>query len=238
MTEIPKIIHQIWMGIDEPLPECFRLFGETWKENHPGWKYELWDGERTNDFIHEFYPHYWNIFQNFQYDTQRLDAIRYLILDKMGGMYADFDTECLKPHDELLAGRTCCFSMEPESHRVHYNKNILFNNALMACIPKHPFMKKIVETVFSYIPKNEKHSDEQRIEEILTITGPFALIDIYESYPLKEQIFLIPAKYVSPYNILESKLIRQGYESTELDNRLKEACSIHYFWGNWWSFEK
>jgi mannosyltransferase OCH1-like enzyme len=238
MIEIPKIIHQIWVDIDEPLPKHFRLFGETWKENHPDWKYEFWDEGRMNDFIHEFYPQYLDTYNSFEYNMQRLDAIRYLILNKMGGMYVDFDTECLRSHEELLSGKTCCFSMEPESHKLHYNKQILFSNALMASIPEHPFMKKIIETVFSYIPKTEKHSAKQCIMEVLTTTGPFALVDIYEKYPEKNQVFLIPAKFVSPYNIAESNLIRKGYESKELDSRLKDVYSVHYFFGNWWGMEK
>ena len=36
-TPIPKIIHQIWSGVDEPLPEYFSVLGETWKKYHPDW---------------------------------------------------------------------------------------------------------------------------------------------------------------------------------------------------------
>jgi len=234
MTEIPKIIHQIWSEINEPLPEHFRLFGETWKESHPDWKYEFWDNDRMNSFIDEYYPNYRSSYDNFPYNIQRFDAIRYLILDKMGGMYADFDTECLKPHDELIAGKTCCFSMEPKKHRLSYNMPVLFNNALMACTPEHPFMKKIIEKVFSYVPKQGELSMEQRNYEVLASTGPFMLVDIYENYSEKEDIFLIPAKYVSPFDMNEIMLIRQGYKSKEFDNRLIKAYSVHYFFGSWW----
>ena len=128
MMEIPKIIHQIWSGINEPLPEIFRFFGESWKENHPDWKYEFWDDGRTNRFVQDFYPQYWETYQSFQYDVQRWDAVRYLILYRTGGLYADFDTECLRPHDELFAGKTCCFSMEPAKHGQHFNKPNLFRD--------------------------------------------------------------------------------------------------------------
>jgi len=233
MTEIPQIIHQIWFGIDEPLPEHFRLFGETWKEFHPDWKYEFWDNDRVNDFIMEYYPQYWDTYLCFQYDIQRFDAVRYLILDKIGGMYVDFDTECLKPHDALIAGKTCCFSMEPEKHRLRFNKPVYFNNALMASVPEHPFMKEIIKTVFSYTPNIEEFTSEQRFMEIMNSTGPLALTEIYEKYHNKEQIFLIPAKYVSPFDVVGNMLIRQGYESEELDNKLEGAYSVHYFWGGW-----
>jgi mannosyltransferase OCH1-like enzyme len=45
---IPKIIHQIWEGKREPLPELYAQLALTWKEHYPDWQYEYWDGERMN----------------------------------------------------------------------------------------------------------------------------------------------------------------------------------------------
>ena len=231
--EIPKIIHQIWSGVNEPLPNHFKMLGETWKEHHSMWKYEFWDNTRMNNFIHEFYPQYLDTFNSFTYNVQRWDAIRYLILDKFGGMYVDFDSECLKPLDDLFFENECCFSMEPKEHGVVFNKNLYFNNALMASIPEHPFMKKIVEKVFCYTPKANSLSLGEKIIEILTTTGPLLLVDLYENEPNQENITLIPAKYVSPYTDKEIKLIMQGFESDELESKLNEAYSIHYFFNGW-----
>jgi len=222
----------MWSGLDEPLPKHFRAFGETWKACHPEWQYEFWDNVRMNAFVRDFYPSYRDIYSSFQYNIQRWDAIRYLILHQVGGMYVDFDAECLKPHDGLFTGQTCCFALEPESHGLRYKKPIV-GNALMACVPEHPFMQKLIETVFSYVPKRVRHSHEQRFMEIMTTTGPLAVTAVYETYTEKEQVFLIPAKLVAPYDIKETGLIRQGYESEELDNRLYEAFSVHYYFSGW-----
>lgn len=236
-SEIPKIIHQIWWGIDGPLPDYFRAFGDTWKKRHPDWQYVYWDKTRCFNLINDFYSQYLDTFEKFQYDIQRIDAIRYLILEKTGGLYVDFDTECLKPHDALFAGQTCCFSMEPEKHCIHFNRPNLFNNALMACIPGHPFMYEIIKTVFRYTPKTEIFQPGgERNDEILSTTGPFIITDVYEKYREKEQVFLIPAQYVSPLDMSEIALIRRGYESAVFDEKIKNAYSVHYFWGNWWWF--
>jgi len=58
MEKIPKIIHQIWSGIDDPLPDFLKKWGQTWKEFHPDWQYEFWDNDRMNAFIREFYPEF------------------------------------------------------------------------------------------------------------------------------------------------------------------------------------
>jgi len=60
------------------------------------------------------------------------------------------------------------------------------------------------------------------------------LADLYERYFKKEQVYLIPAKQVSPFDMNELALIRRGCESPEFDSRLKDAYSVHYFWGGWW----
>ena len=48
--KIPSIIHQIWSGVDGPLPEHFRVLGETWKRDYPNWEYKLWDNRMMNEF--------------------------------------------------------------------------------------------------------------------------------------------------------------------------------------------
>ena len=96
MNEIPKIIHQIWSGIDGPLPKHFEVLGDTWKKHHPDWEYRLWDNQKMNDFVLSYYPQYWKTYNSFRYNVQRWDAIRYLILDTIGGLYVDFDSECFR----------------------------------------------------------------------------------------------------------------------------------------------
>ena len=155
-------------------------------------------------------------------------------MDKIGGMYVDFDVECLRPHESLMQGKTCCFSSEPESHRLNYKKPFLFNNAFMVSIPEHPFIKKIIKAVFTYTPKKEIFSENFRRMEILNTTGPFMLVDTYEKYQEKDQVYLIPAEYVSPLNMDELALIRRGYEHKDFDEKIKKAYAVHYFWGSWW----
>jgi len=48
-----KIIHQICSDTNEPLPCIFLEFSQTWKNNHPDWKYEFWDNDRMNNFMKE-----------------------------------------------------------------------------------------------------------------------------------------------------------------------------------------
>lgn len=232
---IPKIIHQIWSGIDGPLPDLFRKFGNTWKTCHPEWKYEYWDNERMIQFVQNFYPQYWKPYQNCTYNIQRWDIIRYLILDKMGGMYVDFDSECLEPLDELIEGKTCCFSMEPRGHWAMYNKKFFFNNALMASIPGHPFIQLIIQYVFENIKPVHFIDLKKKGDQVLESTGPTMLVNLYEQYPEKKEVYLIPFEYVSPLTNKEITYLHKGKYITRLEKKIEKAYCIHYFLNTWLS---
>jgi len=195
---IPKIIHQIWEGRTEPLPDFYLQFGETWKKFHPVWKFEFWDGDRMDVFVKEHYPHLKDFYYGFRYNIQRWDAIRYLILYKMGGLYVDFDCECLKPVDDYVAeyGK-CYFSMEPEEHCVDFFRQATFNNALMASCPSHPFFKKIIDHIFfesQYVYTNNK------VRDVHATTGPVMLSELYRNYPCKDDIVLWTSELASPWS--------------------------------------
>lgn len=146
------MIHQIWSDVYEPLPKIFQELGDTWKYFHKDWQYVLWDDEKIEQFVNRYFPLYAKPFNSFAYNVQRWDVIRYLILYKMGGLYVDFDYECIDPVEKVLLGN-CCFALEPEEHRLPFldPNHPYFNNAFMAAIPGHPFMKRVINDVFRKI---------------------------------------------------------------------------------------
>jgi len=228
---IPKLIHQIWSGKYEPLPDIFRQLGETWKEQHPEWEYRLWSEQDILSFLDECFPELRELYHAFYYDIQRWDAIRYLILYKIGGMYVDFDYECIENVDPLLEGKTCAFAMEPDMHTALLNKTKMFNNALMASVPSHLFLEKVIEKVFSTQTLQSDTSNKMRC--VLQTTGPWMLGDLYDEFEDKNSIYLVPAKFVSPFTKKEVNAVINGNISEHLEEKLQEAYAIHYFLGTW-----
>lgn len=232
---IPRTIHQVYeSGIDQLSPPLLAM-RETWKEFHPNWTYEFWDKERINAFIQQGYPQYWDAYHSFKYNVQRWDAIRYLILYSLGGMYVDMDYECIEPFDTLLEDKACCFAAEPEEHTKVFKKDTYFNNALIATVPGHPFLGKIIESVFSDSLRHKNYPN--KMMEVLETTGPLMLSSLYQEIENKEDIYIIPAKQVSPFTKSDVQIYMSGNASEEfkvhLDQKLSEAIAVHYFLGSW-----
>lgn len=230
MIQIPKIIHQIWEGRREPLPEFLAQLGQTWQVKNPDWQYQFWDDDRMTTFVKEYYPQYWSMYEGFPYDVQRWDAIRYMILYKHGGLYVDFDYECLEPFNGLLDGQTCCIGLEPRMHAGLFNREQLLGNALMASIAGTPFMGRIIEYLFS-LKRDDVYN---KFSYVLNTTGPFMLTDVYDQYADKDTIYLIPEELISPFSKGEVILYRNGMANEDLlEKKLENAIAIHYFLGTW-----
>lgn len=65
-------------------------------------KYMLWTDDSSREFIASYYPWFLETFDEYEYNIQRADAIRYFVLYHFGGIYFDLDIGCNRPLDPLL----------------------------------------------------------------------------------------------------------------------------------------
>lgn len=231
MMGITKILHQIWCDKYNDLPDAFIELSDTWKNKHPDWKYLYWTEKDLYDFVDAYYPQYKSVFEEFPYDIQRWDAVRYLILEKIGGLYVDFDYECIDNVEPLLK-KDCCFSKEPVEHVfLKEHEGIAFNNALIYAAPGNPFIKHIVENVFS--EKTIKARGKDETMTVLLTTGPLMLTELYRKYDHKDRIYLIPAQYVSPLTYNDIQYVQDKQDDTLLLEKMQEAYAVHYYCGSW-----
>jgi mannosyltransferase OCH1-like enzyme len=104
---IPRVLHHIWRappGGPPGVPARFDAYRESWRRHHPHWEFRLWSREEIDALVEERYPWFRKTFWRFARDIQRVDCGKYLILFTYGGVYADLDTECVRPLDPLLDG--------------------------------------------------------------------------------------------------------------------------------------
>lgn len=230
--KIPYMLHQIWSSKKMPLPDCFLELSETWKEKHPNWQYVFWDDEKMDCFMKEYFPQYIEVYNKFPYDIQRWDSIRYLILYQFGGVYVDFDVECLENIEPLLKNN-CCFGSDVQENIVYSSLiqgDDYLNNTFMATVPGHPFFAKIIKHVFE--GKQIPYSDSiYKLLYVLQTTGSIMLSNLKSKDDTG--VYVIPARYISPFSITESQLIRHGKFEQEWEDRLQQAYAVHYFMGTW-----
>ena len=102
MSNIPKIIHQIWFQGENNIPDFHKKYQNICKTMYSNWEYMFWDNDSITNLITENYPHLLFYYNYFPHLVQKVDLARYIILNHYGGCYVDMDVECLKPIDNLL----------------------------------------------------------------------------------------------------------------------------------------
>ena len=226
--KIPRIIHQIYEDPAGPSEGLLKL-AETWKEHHPTWEYRFWGRKEIEDFLTTEFPDFVPTYRAYPFNVQRWDAIRYLILYKIGGLYVDLDYECLEPLDSLLNDALCCMGMEPTVNAITHDKSMIIGNALMASVPNHLYFEAMIKDM----KNGEKYSTLSKSLQIMETTGPFMTTRLYEDYPNKDEITLLPAELVAPLTVFEVRDMASGLESSYLEDKVEKCFAIHYFGGSW-----
>lgn len=151
ITQIPKKIHQIWLG--GILPDKFKRFTNSWWRHHPKWEYKLW----TDKDVDGFGLKNKDLFYKAKNMGQRSDIFRYEILHRYGGIYIDTDFECLKPFDDLLY--LDFFT------GISYDTKMVLYIGLIATTPGNPIINRCADSLTFY--------DGNMAHEIMNITGPY-----------------------------------------------------------------
>lgn len=92
---VPPVLHHIALGTkreewrpqwEEALQSCVDL--------HPGWQTRLWTDDDAAPFIEDKFPELKEMWDNYPFPIERIDALRYMILYEHGGAILDLDVRC------------------------------------------------------------------------------------------------------------------------------------------------
>ncbi|PWN34357.1 uncharacterized protein FA14DRAFT_148726 [Meira miltonrushii] len=136
---IPKIIHQVKLGNLEMQPKWIEA-RKSCMDLHPDWQFKLWEDEEAGKFVNTQFPHLFETYINYPLEIQRSNVLRYLVLDKFGGVYLDLDLRCRVPLDGL---RNETFLTPPANPSG-------INNAFIASIPNHPFWTHVQDYLITF----------------------------------------------------------------------------------------
>ncbi|KAI5952601.1 CSH1 [Candida jiufengensis] len=162
---IPKIIHQTYKS--ENIPDIWKAGQEACINLHEDYQYILWTDEMAREFISEEFPWFLKTWDNYNYNIQRADAIRYFALYHYGGVYIDLDDGCERKLDPLLTVPAFVRKTIPTG----------ISNDVMGGVPNHPFFLKAIESLENY--------QRNWLVPYITImisTGPLFLSVIWKQY--------------------------------------------------------
>lgn len=142
-----KVIHQTWKDSNPP-EDIFRPdWVSSWTTHNPEWGYRLWTDDDIRDFVRDEFPRFFPIWCSYPKQIMRVDAWRYLLLKRQGGLYVDLDIASLRP-------------LEPWIEKFHrfscadQGDGNLCNALMWAPAPDSPFLEDIVAglTAAAYEP--------------------------------------------------------------------------------------
>ena len=164
-TGIPKIIHQTAPADETKWHKLWKPCLQSWKEKFPDWQYMFWNDEDLENLIKTDYPWFYDTYKGYDKQIKRVDAARYFMLHKYGGMYVDMDYECVNNFEHLLPGHKVSIAESPYKNDGRPDTET-HQNALMASPQGHPFWERI----FKILDDHKNH------DSVVYATGPYVII--------------------------------------------------------------
>ena len=207
--EIPKIIHQIWVG-HKPIPwKWINSFKKDFISKYPDWKHYLWTEKEIAGF---------DMINNKAYlDCKsyagKSDILRYELLYKYGGIYIDADTEWLgKDLNNLIKETHNGFFIGKEDK----NRNVLANSVLGSSL-HNPISKHLIDTLsksyfkYSKLPPYKKSGPyfvDQALKGLdITVFPSYYFYPIYWhgkkslNMSIEEQKKQFPDSYMTQFDV-------------------------------------
>ena len=164
------------------MPANYARWSASLRKMNQGFAYFLWDDFDNRSFIEQHYPWFLAVYDAYPREIYRADAVRYFFLYQFGGLYADMDTECLRPLERLFeSGDVWLGRMgnDPDfSHSIP--------NAIMASRPLQEFWLLVIHLLVenARILGDATAMADKGPE---ALTGPILLKDAYDTYLLSDR---------------------------------------------------
>jgi len=230
------LIHQIWFGTipnriqarlayRQPLLRSCRV---SWDVLNPRMCHVIWTREHCVQLLRRYYSEYEVLFRNFPYEIQRCDMVRYCLLHRYGGVYADMDYKCCKPLSQVFARWKNHDLYLVQSPHAPGNVSYVSNSLMMARQRGHPFWKALLSEILLSSQQTSLLSLLSRHFEIMYTTGPGILTRVYHVYRFRYKLQSLPSELFHPLSL---------YKKTLAPDERERAYAIHYGFGSWESLD-
>ena len=139
--KIPKIIHFIWLGSE--LPDKYIEIINGWKKHNPEFEVWIWDDKKVETFLPQMINK--DLYAETDSFGHKSDMLRYEILKRYGGLYADVDFLC-NANFSGSHNKYCFYA------GICLERPVQLNNGIMASMPNHPILDICIEQMTLYNP--------------------------------------------------------------------------------------
>ena len=175
MRDFPKIIHQTWKTKD--LGERQRSWQKTILDTYPDYQYILWDDEDIKNFVKNEFPWYYDTWENLSPFIKKVDAVRYMWMYKIGGIYFDLDVVAYKRMDHLLTDKPGSAFIPVKHSKLNWAYDTdAASPAILASYPGNPIWLEMLEQIKKDIDR-----------PVLYCTGPIGLANLLRDFRKKPQ---------------------------------------------------
>ena len=208
---IPRNLFITWKSTDpETILERWRPAYDTLFDVMPHWTIIYTDDEQNRYIVEKYFPDFLPYYDAFEYNIQRVDAVRCLMLYIWGGVYKDMDMEIINPIDSLFVNSAEVYFVSSPNM-----KNML-TNSFMASKPRSSFWLSYVEHMKHGAPNWAigKHL------KVMTTTGPMALDKLAKESDIVYAA--LPRSLVCPCSLCD------------IESCNSEDAMIRPIWGSTW----
>jgi mannosyltransferase OCH1-like enzyme len=222
---IPKIIHQIWIGTE--IPESVKVLSNQIQYLNPDWEYKLWTDD-SFDFLDSNLLKKINKIENL---GARSDVLRYLIINKFGGLYLDCDFVPIKNFNDLIYNNVFIAGIcNPDESNLP-----LINNGFFASNSNNPILKMIITNILGNLDILFNISKQ---DEVFKYTGPDIFTNQIFNFITNNDntgIVIYPSTYLYPISCRNKFRINK---KTIEKSTYNETFAIHLWNASWFETNK
>jgi len=244
---IPKMIHQMY-GLfgDKTPPAYLRGSLDSFRRKNPSYTHILWGPLDVQDFVKEYFPSLFPIFERMSLPVLKADLVRYLLVYIFGGIYSDIDTKCLKPIDTWADGHTnvsIIVGIEVDAAGMpdwqkHWGRQLQFSQWTFAATPLHPVLSTTVYKITMTLAARMVEDVQEK--EVTSVTGPSVFTDaVYDymrtfSFDWRDLLGQNQAQLVGDLYVLDITGFSPGVGHMGSDSVYSERAKVqHLFGGSW-----
>jgi hypothetical protein len=158
---IPSILHQIWIQgeqhFEKTNQKCYKLVHNN-KQKFSNWDHIFWSEKMIIKLIRKYeyeFPDLLSIYSSAPSHAFKSDIGRYIILYHYGGLYLDTDFEILRNFEHLVRMDKIDLALIRYNDFTKFERKVSkfnINNNFIGCIPKHPFIKDVLNNIIDSGP--------------------------------------------------------------------------------------